>query len=157
MAVLMFRPVPLDGFRPKIKWILQYPTDMKIEEYLVKTTKPQIIVKEEGGYKLPPVMYEWEEMTIQVEDKLFSGDSIMYEHLNKEYFQGHKPKKSTFDEGSIKKNIVLIKCSADGIQLEKYVLIGCYFFAPNEIEDDESSFFYEPIKFSIIPDKIYLE
>lgn len=149
----MFRPVPLSPEQP-YNWILEFSIDGNVEQYKIYTKTPQIIVDEEPLYKCAPAKYHWDQMNFEIKEKLFTGDSKMYEYLNKIYLNDF-PKSNL--PISHNRDLKLIKHDFYGVELEKFYLLECLFFIDKEVEEEESSFFYEPIKFTVLPNKVFLE
>ncbi len=161
MAVLMFRPVPIDQ-EPKLKnrFVLEFPSDIGIESYLVQTAKkPSIKIDK---IEIPFMntksymagKYYFDEMTITFIDVIGPSTSqkiMEWVRLHAEPATG----KMGYAVG-YKKNLVLKALDPVGVEVEKWDLIGCQI---TSAEFDEYS--YEAnellkVTLTIQPDRCFL-
>ena len=128
MAV-MFRPIPVEQ-EPKRKnrFVLEFPTELGIESYLVQTSgKPHITI---GNVEIPYMntstwvagRYKWETLDIEFLDVI--GPSTTQKVM--EWIRLHA-ESATGRMGyavGYKKNLVLKALDPTGVEVEKWTLIG---------------------------------
>ncbi len=162
MAILMFRPVPVDQ-EPKLKnrFVLEFPTELGIESYLVQTSKkPSIkIDKIEIPYmntkSYVAGKYYFEEMEITFIELIGPSTSqkiMEWVRLHAEPATG----KMGYAVG-YKKNLVLKALDPVGVEVEKWTLVGCQITSASFDEYSYEANELLKCSISIQPDRCFLE
>jgi hypothetical protein len=161
MAVVMFRPVPVEQ-EPKRRnrFVLEFPTELGIESYLVQTSgKPKITI---GNTEIPFMntstwvagRYKWEPIDIEFIDVIGPSTTqkvIEWVRLHAESATG----KMGYAVG-YKKNLVLKALDPVGVEVEKWTLIGCFITSAEFDSYDYSSEDLIKVKISVQPDRCLL-
>lgn len=161
MAVVMFRPVPVEQ-EPKRRnrFVLEFPTELGIESYLVQTSgKPKITI---GNTEIPFMntstwvagRYKWEPIDIEFIDVIGPSTTqkvIEWVRLHAESSTG----KMGYAVG-YKKNLVLKALDPVGVEVEKWTMIGCFITSAEFDSYDYSSEDLIKVKISVQPDRCLL-
>jgi len=162
MAVLMFRPVPVDQ-EPKLKnrFVLEFPSEMGIEAYLVQTSKkPSMTIDKIGIPYMNTTQwtagkYVFEEMDITFIDLI--GPSVSQKIM--EWVKLHADPatgKMGYAVG-YKKNLVLKAVDPVGVEVEKWTLVGCQIVKASFDEYSYEANELLKISITIQPDRCFLE
>jgi hypothetical protein len=161
MPAVMFRPVPVEQ-EPKRKnrFVLEFPTELGIESYLVQTSgKPKITI---GNTEIPYMntstwvagRYKWEPIDIEFIDVIGPSTTqkvIEWVRLHAESATG----KMGYAVG-YKKNLVLKALDPVGIEVEKWTLIGCFITSAEFDSYDYSAEDLIKVKINVQPDRCLL-
>lgn len=161
MATLMFRPVPIDQ-EPKMKnrFVLEFPTELGIESYLVQTSKkPSISIdKVDIPYMNTKTYiaakYAWDEMDITFIDVLGPSTTqkvMEWVRLHAESTTG----KMGYAVG-YKKNLVLKALDPVGVEVEKWTLVGCQIVKASFDDYDYGAAELAKVSITIQPDRCLL-
>lgn len=162
MPILMFRPVPVDQ-EPKLKnrFVLEFPTEMGIESYLVQTSKKpsmkieKITIPYMNTQSYVAGKYYFDEMDISFIDLI--GPSVSQKCM--EWVKLHADPatgKMGYAVG-YKKNLVLKALDPVGVEVEKWTLVGCQIVAVNFDEYSYEANELLKISITIQPDRCFLE
>jgi hypothetical protein len=157
----MFRPVPVEQ-EPKRKnrFVLEFPTELGIESYLVQTSgKPSIEI---NSTEIPFMntstfvsgRYKWGTMDVSFIDVI--GPSTTQKIM--EWVRLHA-ESATGRMGyaiGYKKNLVLKALDPTGVEVEKWTLIGCIITSAAFDDYDYSADDLSTVKITIQPDRCLL-
>jgi len=157
----MFRPVPVEQ-EPKRKnrFVLEFPTELGIESYLVQTSgKPSIEINStEIQYMNTSTWvagrYKWNTIEISFIDVI--GPSTTQKVM--EWVRLHA-ESATGRMGyaiGYKKNLTLLALDPTGVQVEKWQLIGCTITNASFDDYDYSADDVSTVKVTIQPDRCLL-
>ena len=157
----MFRPVPVEQEpKKKNRFVLEFPTELGIESYLVQTSgKPTIEI---GSVEIPYMntstwvagRYKWATLDVSFIDVI--GPSTTQKVM--EWVRLHA-ESATGRMGyaiGYKKNLVLKALDPTGIEVEKWTLIGCQITNASFDDYDYSAEDLSTVKITIQPDKCLL-
>ena len=158
----MFRPVPVDQ-EPKLKnrFVLEFPSDIGIESYLVQTAKrpsmkiDKITIPYMNSQSYVAGRYYFDEMSISFIEVLGPSTSqkiMEWVRLHAEPATG----KMGYAVG-YKKNLVLKSLDPVGVEVEKWTLVGCQIVSA---DFDENSYDANEIlkcTITIQPDRCFLD
>lgn len=158
----MFRPVPIDQ-EPKLKnrFVLEFPSELGIESYLVQTAKKpsmkieKITIPYMNSQSYVAGKYYFDEMEISFIDVIGPSTSqkiMEWVRLHAEPATG----KMGYAVG-YKKNLVLKALDPVGVEVEKWTLVGCQIVSASF--DEYSYEANELLKCSITiqPDRCFLD
>ena len=158
---VMFRPVPVEQ-EPKRKnrFVLEFPTELGIESYLVQTSgKPKITI---NNVEIPYMntstwvagRYKWETIDIEFIDVIGPSTTqkvMEWVRLHAESATG----KMGYAVG-YKKNLVLKALDPVGVEVEKWTLIGSYITSAEFDSFDYGADDVIKCKITIQPDRCLL-
>ena len=162
MSVLMFRPVPVDQ-EPKLKnrFVLEFPSDIGIESYLVQTAKrpsmkiDKITIPYMNTQSYVAGRYYFDEMTISFIEVLGPSTSqkiMEWVRLHAEPATG----KMGYAVG-YKKNLVLKCLDPVGVEVEKWTLVGCQIVSADFDENSYDANELLKCTITIQPDRCFLD
>jgi hypothetical protein len=162
MAILMFRPVPIDQ-EPKLKnrFVLEFPTELGIESYLVQTSKKpsmkieKITIPYMNTQSYVAGKYYFEEMEITFIDVIGPSTSqkvMEWVRLHAEPATG----KMGYAVG-YKKNLVLKALDPVGVEVEKWTLVGCQIVSASFDEYSYEANELLKVSITIQPDRCFLD
>lgn len=154
----MFRPVPVEQ-EPKRKnrFVLEFPTELGIESYLVQTSgKPSIEI---NSTEIPYMntstwvagRYKWNTIEISFIDVI--GPSTTQKVM--EWIRLHA-ESATGRMGyaiGYKKNLVLKALDPTGVEVEKWTLVGCTITTGSFDDYDYSADDVSTVKVTVQPDR----
>ena len=154
----MFRPVPVEQ-EPKRKnrFVLEFPTELGIESYLVQTSgKPKITINStEIQYMNTSTFvagrYKWETLDVSFIDVI--GPSTTQKIM--EWVRLHA-ESATGRMGyaiGYKKNLVLKALDPTGVEVEKWTLIGCMITRAGFDDNDYGADDISTVQITIQPDR----
>lgn len=157
----MYRPVPIEQ-EPKRKnrFILEFPTELGIESFLVQTSaKPSLnINKTEIPYMNSSTFVAgrsvWQEMEITFIDVIGPSTTQKIMEWVRLHFETATGRMG-YAVG-YKKNLVLKAADPNGVEIEKWTLIGCQIVSANFDSFDYSSDDLAMVTITIQPDKCLL-
>lgn len=157
----MFRPIPVEQ-EPKLKnrYILEFPTELDIESYLVQTSaRPKL---ETENTEIPFMNTStwvagrsvWQTMDIEFIDVIGPSTSQKVMEWVRLHFEP-----STGRMGyavGYKKNLVLKQLDPPGVGIEKWTLVGCQITNTDFTDNDYSSSDFQKVSITIQPDRCIL-
>jgi hypothetical protein len=161
MATFMFRPVPVDQ-EPKRKnrFVLEFPTELGIESYLVQTAKKPsaTINKVEIPYmntkSYVAGQYWWEEINVSFIDVIGPSTSQKLMEWIRLHFE-----QTTGKMGyavAYKKNLILKALDPVGVEVEKWTLIGTQITKVDFEDFDYGSDDLAKVNMTLQPDRCIL-
>lgn len=161
MAILMFRPIPVEQEpKKKNRFVLEFPTELGIESYLVQTSgKPKLEI---GNVEIPYMnsstwvagRSKWGTIDIEFIDVI--GPSTT-QKIN-EWISLHFEAATGLMGYAIgyKKNLVLKALDPVGVEVEKWTLVGSFITSADFDSFDYGDEGFIKCKITIQPDRCLL-
>lgn len=162
MAVQMFRPVPVDQ-EPKLKnrFVLEFPTEMGIESYLVQTAKKpsmkieKITIPYMNTQSYVAGKYYFDEMEITFIDLI--GPSVSQKLMEWIKLTAEPATGKMGYAVGYKKNLVMKAVDPVGVEVEKWTIVGAQIVSVDFDNYDYNANELLNIKITIQPDRCFLD
>lgn len=161
MAVVMFRPVPIEQEPKKMnRFVLEFPSELGIDSFIVQTSgKPKIEI---GSVPIEYMntksfvagKYFWNSIDIEFLDVIGPSTTqkiIEWVRLHAESATGRMGYAIGY-----KKNLVLKAVDPVGVEIEKWTLVGCFITSADFGSFDYASEDLMKIKITVQPDRCLL-